>query len=163
IYGDGGNAGYDKTEAWRFNEFTSGASDSNFRDGDPTKWVVTSAPIVNAGEGAAFYWPQISDPNPVPGTHPIFSGAGHVWRTWSFGAGTPGSVRPHQRPDSGGCEGTGRGSTVSAAPPNGGDYPPLAGPYCQSQPARPQPPVGPACINQPGDLSGTAYGPAGDR
>src|SRR5439155_1160505 len=88
IYGDGGNAGFDATEpTWRFNEFTSGFSDSNFRDGEPTKWVITSAPIVLSREAVAFYWPQISDPNPPQGAHPIFSGARHVWRTWAFGAG----------------------------------------------------------------------------
>jgi len=90
----GANAGYDATmSTWRFNEFTSGFSDSNFRDGDPEKWVITSAPVVNSGEGPAFYWPQIGDPNPLPGTHPIYSGAKHVWRTWAFGAGTAGHVR----------------------------------------------------------------------
>ena len=42
IYGDGGNAGYDATNpTWRFNEFTGGFSDSNFRNGDPEKWVIT--------------------------------------------------------------------------------------------------------------------------
>src|SRR5207302_10464141 len=52
IYGDGGNAGYDATNpTWRFNEFTSGFSDSNFRNGDPERWVITSAPIGNSGEG----------------------------------------------------------------------------------------------------------------
>ena len=36
IYGDGGNAVYDATmPTWRANEFTSGAGDSNFRNGDP--------------------------------------------------------------------------------------------------------------------------------
>ena len=93
IYGDGGNAGFDSTNpTWRFNEFTCGFSDSNFRDGDPTKWVISSAPIVISGEAVAFYWPQIADPNPVAGAHPIYSGAQHVWRTWAFGAGTPGAV-----------------------------------------------------------------------
>jgi len=88
IYGDGGNAGFDSTNpTWRFNEFTAGFSDSNFRNGDPTKWVISSAPIVISGEAVAFYWPQIADPNPVTGAHPIYSGAQHVWRTWAFGAG----------------------------------------------------------------------------
>ena len=105
IYGDGGNAGYDATNpTWRFNEFTSGFSDSNFRNGDPEKWVITSAPIVNSGEGPAFYWPQIGDPNPVPGTHPIYSGAKHVWRTWAFGAGRAGRVPQDTTPDIAGYE-----------------------------------------------------------
>ena len=66
IYGDGGNAVYDATNAtWRANEFTSGFGDSNFRNGDPERWVITTAPLVNSGEPFAFYWPQIGDPNPV--------------------------------------------------------------------------------------------------
>src|SRR4029077_8485541 len=82
IYGDGGNAGYDATNpTWRFNQFTSGFSDSNFRNGDPEKGVISSAPLVNSGEAFSFYWPQVSDPNPPPGTHPIFSGGQSVWRT----------------------------------------------------------------------------------
>ena len=37
IYGDGGNAGYDATNAtWRFNEFTSSFTDANFKNGDQT-------------------------------------------------------------------------------------------------------------------------------
>ena len=100
IYGDGGNAGYDATEpTWLFNEFTGGFSDSNFRNGDPERWVISSAPIVNSGESIGFYWPQVSDPNPVPGTHPIFSGARHVWRTWAFGAGHAGAVPQDTTPD----------------------------------------------------------------
>ncbi len=100
IYGDGGNAGYDATNpTWRFNEFTGGFSDSNFENGDPQKWVITSAPIVNSGEAVAFYWPQIADPNPPAGAHPIFSGAQHVWRTWAFGAGTPGAVPQDKTPN----------------------------------------------------------------
>ena len=75
IYGDGGNAGYDATEpTWRFNEFTGGFSDSNFKNGDPERWVISSAPIVNSGESPAFYWPQVSDPNPVPGHAPDLLG-----------------------------------------------------------------------------------------
>ena len=63
IYGDGGNAVYDATmPTWRANEFTSGAGDSNFRNGDPSAWVVSTAPIRRSGEGPAFYWPQVGDP-----------------------------------------------------------------------------------------------------
>ena len=75
IYGDGGNAGYDATNpTWRFNEFTGGFSDSNFRNGDPERWVITSAPLVISGEPFAFYWPQIGDPNPAPGHAPDLLG-----------------------------------------------------------------------------------------
>ena len=75
IYGDGGNAGYDAANPnWRFNEFTSGFSDSNFRNGDPEQWVINSAPLVNSGEAFAFYWPEIADPNPVAGLAPDLLG-----------------------------------------------------------------------------------------
>jgi hypothetical protein len=150
IYGDGGNAGYDSTNAtWRFNEFTSGFSDSNFRNGDPERWVITSAPVVNSGEGPAFYWPQISDPNPEPGTHPIYSGAKHVWRTWAFGAGHPGAVPQDKNPDIAFYEANCQEFVVSGADPNCGDYRPLGGPYCTGAAA---------CVNAPGDLTGTVYG-----
>ncbi len=144
IYGDGGNSGFDATNpTWRFNEFTSGFSDSNFRDGEPTKWVITSAPIVNSAESVAFYWPQISDPNPAAGTHPIFSGAQHVWRTWAFGAGTPGKVPQDTQPNVAFYEANCQEFTVSGADPNCGDYQPLGGPQGS---------------NTAGDLTGTVYG-----
>ena len=144
IYGDGGNAGFDATEpTWRFNEFTSGFSDSNFRDGEPTKWVITSAPIVLSREAVAFYWPQISDPNPPQGAHPIFSGARHVWRTWAFGAGHT-SIPQQTTPDIAFYEANCQEFTVSGADPNCGDYQPLGGPQG---------------ANQLGDLTGTVYGP----
>jgi hypothetical protein len=156
IYGDGGNAGYDATNpTWRFNEFTSGFSDSNFRNGDPERWVVTSAPIVNSGEGPAFYWPQIGDPNPVPGTHPIYSGAKHVWRTWAFGAGHPGNVPQDTIPDIAFYEANCPEFVVSGADPSCGDYRPLGGPYCDGLATTL---LIPSCINQPGDLTGTVYG-----
>jgi hypothetical protein len=159
IYGDGGNSGYDATtQGWRFNEYTSGFSDSNFENGDPEKWVITSAPIVNSGEGPAFYWPQISDPNPAPGTHPIFSGAKHVWRTWAFGAGTAGNVPQDTTPDISGYEANCPEFVVSGAQQGCGDYRPLGGPYCDSDNLNPPTPTIPSCINQPGDLTGTVYG-----
>jgi hypothetical protein len=144
IYGDGGNAGFDATNAtWRFNEFTSGFSDSNFENGAPTKWVITSAPIVNSHEAVAFYWPQIGDPNPPPGTHPIFSGAQHVWRTWAFGAGTPGAVPQEATPNIAYYEANCPEFVTSGADPHCGDYQPLGGPQGS---------------NTPGDLTGTVYG-----
>src|SRR6266480_518307 len=101
IYGDGGNSGYDATNAtWRFNEFTSSFTDANFENGDATKWVVISAPLVNSGERVGFYWPEIADPNPPTGAHPIFSGLQHVWRSWAFGAGAnPTAVPQNKTPD----------------------------------------------------------------
>lgn len=144
IYGDGGNAGYDATEpTWRFNEFTSGFSDSNFRDGDPQKWVITSAPLVNSGEAVAFYWPQTGDPNPAPGTHPIYSGLQHVWRTWAFGAGTPGAVPQDTTPNIAFYEAHCPEFTTGGDDPACGDYQPLGGPQG---------------ANTPGDLTGTVYG-----
>ena len=133
IYGDGGNAGYDATNpTWRFNEFTGGFSDSNFENGDPTKWVITSAPIVNSGEAVAFYWPQIADPNPAPGTHPIYSGAQHVWRTLAFGAGHAGNVPQDSTPDIAGYEANCPEFAVSSTQVGCGDYRPLGGPFCDA-------------------------------
>ncbi len=160
IYGDGGNAGYDATNpTWRFNEFTSGFSDSNFRDGDPGAWVITSAPVVTAARRVPFYWPQIGDPNPVPGTHPIYSGAKHVLA----------DVGVRRRPSRAPCRRTRlpiSPSTrtncpefvVSGANPACGDYRPLGGPFCDGLASTP---TVPSCANQPGDLTGTVYG--GDR
>jgi hypothetical protein len=128
IYGDGGNAGYDGTNpTWRFNEFTGGASDSNFENGDPTKWVISSAPIANSGEAVGFYWPQVADPNPPAGAHPIFSGAQHVWRTWAFGAGTPGAVPQDKTPNIAFYEANCPEFTTPFNDPQCGDYQPMGG------------------------------------
>ena len=150
IYGDGGNAGYDATNpTWRFNEFTGGFSDSNFRNGDPERWVISSAPIVNSGEAVGFYWPQVGDPNPVSGTHPIYSGAQHVWRTRAFGAGHAGNVPQDTTPDITFYETNCPEFVTSGSQDGCGDYRPLGGPYC----------VGAAqCVNASGDLTGTVYG-----
>lgn len=148
IYGDGGNAVYDATEpTWRANEFTSGFGDSNFRNGDPERWVITTGPMVSAasvaaGEAFAFYWPQIGDPNPVPGTHPIYNGGKHVWRSWAFGAGHI-SVPQQTTPDIAFYESHCPEFVTPGNDPTCGDYQPLGGP------------VG---ANQPGDLTGTVYG-----
>jgi hypothetical protein len=126
IYGDGGNAGFDSTNSnWMFNEFTGGFSDSNFENGDPEKWVITSGPLVSSGEAFSFYWPQIADPNPVPGTHPIFSGGQHVWRTWAFGAGTPGQVPQDTTPNIADYEANCPEFVTSGATPTCGDYLPM--------------------------------------
>ncbi len=128
IYGDGGNAGFDATNpSWMFNEFTGGFSDSNFENGDPQKWVITSGPIVASGEAVAFYWPQIADPNPPDGAHPIFSGAQHVWRTWAFGAGTSGAVPQDKTPNISFYETNCPEFVTSGATPTCGDYKPMGG------------------------------------
>lgn len=82
IYGDGGNGGFDATGAAMVNTFTGQAHDANFAGGDPTKWVIISAPIAASPEGALFYPPIITDPV-VSGT--IFEGSQSVWRTQDFG------------------------------------------------------------------------------
>jgi hypothetical protein len=148
IYGDGGNAGYDATNpAWRFNEFTSAGTDANFENGAPTKWVIISAPLVNSHEAVAFYWPQIGDPNPPAGAHPIFSGLQHVWRSWAFGAGAnPAAVPQNTTPAIASYEANCQEFTVSSAQPGCGDFQPMGGPQGS---------------NTNGDLTGTGYG--GDR
>jgi hypothetical protein len=81
IYGDGGQSGFNAADdGLRFNTFTGQANDVNFRNGDPTKWVVAGGPIINSPESSYFYPPIISDPNPArAGT--IFQGSFSVWRT----------------------------------------------------------------------------------
>jgi hypothetical protein len=81
IYGDGGQSGFNAaTPALRFNSFTGQFSDVNFRNGDPTKWVIATGAIVSSLEGSYFYAPIIPDPNPArAGT--IFQGSNSVWRT----------------------------------------------------------------------------------
>jgi uncharacterized repeat protein (TIGR01451 family) len=143
IYGDGGNAIYDSThQGWMANEFTGGFGDVNFENGDPTKWVISTGPIVASGEAVGFYWPQIADPNPPAGAHPIFEGFQHVWRSWAFGAGHT-SVPQQTTPDIAYYEANCPEFVTSGASTNCGDYQPLGGP---------------AGTNQPGDLTGTAYG-----
>ena len=68
----------------RFNTFTGQANDANFRDGDPTKWVIISAPILSSPEGAFFYPPIIADPSPEAAGS-IFQGSFSVWRTQDWG------------------------------------------------------------------------------
>jgi hypothetical protein len=83
IYGDGGVAAFDAhNSAFAMNEFFGSASDVNFQNGDPTKWVIVSGPLAQSHETSAFYKPQIGDPV-VSGT--FFVGLQHVWRTQDFG------------------------------------------------------------------------------
>jgi hypothetical protein len=85
IYGDGGQSGFNvANDALRFNTFTGQANDANFRDGDPTKWVIISAPILSSPEGAFFYPPIIADPHPGRAGS-IFQGSFSVWRTQDWG------------------------------------------------------------------------------
>lgn len=85
IYGDGGQSGFNAANpALRFNSFFGQYHDANFQNGDPTKWVIISGPIVSSNEGSNFYAPIIADPNPATaGT--IFEGSQSVWRTQDWG------------------------------------------------------------------------------
>jgi hypothetical protein len=145
IYGDGGNAVYDGTNpTWRANEFTSGFGDSNFRNGDPERWVIATGPMTSSDEAAsfAFYWPQIGDPNPQPGTHPIYNGGKHVWRSWAFGAGTTGQVPQDTTPNIADYEDRCPEFVTGGATPDCGDYQKL----------------GPPAADSAGDLTGAFYG-----
>jgi hypothetical protein len=156
IYGDGGNAVYDATEpTWRANEFTRGAADVSFDNGDPESWFVADAPVRRSGEAPAFYWPQIGDPNPTPGTHPLYEGAKHVWRSLAFGGGHPTtSGTQDTSPDIAYMQANCPEFVVASTHLGCGDERPLGGPYCDGVAATPTPP----CIDQPGDLTGTVYG-----
>ncbi|MGZ4291188.1 MAG: Arc family DNA-binding protein [Gaiellaceae bacterium] len=83
IYGDGGVAAFDATDhSYMMNEFFGVATDGNFENGAPDKWVILSGPLANSGEGSEFYKPQIGDPV-VSGT--FFVGLQSIWRTQDFG------------------------------------------------------------------------------
>jgi hypothetical protein len=85
IYGDGGQSGFNAADdGLRFNTFTGQANDANFRNGDPTKWVIISAPILSSPEGAFFYPPIVADPHPATAGS-IFQGSFSVWRTQDWG------------------------------------------------------------------------------
>jgi hypothetical protein len=85
IYGDGGQSGFNiSNSAIRFNSFFGQYHDGNFQNGDPSKWVILSGPIVSSSEASNFYAPLIADPNTtVAGT--IFEGSQSVWRTQDWG------------------------------------------------------------------------------
>ena len=85
IYGDGGQSGFNvANDALRFNTFTGQAHDANFQNGDPTKWVIISAPILSSPEGSFFYPPIVADPHPAMAGS-IFQGSYSVWRTQDWG------------------------------------------------------------------------------
>jgi hypothetical protein len=85
IYGDGGQSGWNAADSnLRFNTFTGQASDVNFRNGDPTAWVVATGVIAASPEGAYFYPPVTADPNPAAAGS-IFQGSQSVWRTQDWG------------------------------------------------------------------------------
>jgi hypothetical protein len=85
IYGDGGQSGFNAANpALRFNTFTGQANDVNFQNGDPSKWVIATGPIVSSPESAFFYPPIIADPHPAMAGS-IFQGSFSVWRTQDWG------------------------------------------------------------------------------
>lgn len=85
IYGDGGQSGFNAAnDALRFNTFTGQENEANFRNGQPTRWVFISAPILLSPEGSYFYPPIIADPNPAAAGS-IFQGSFSVWRTQDWG------------------------------------------------------------------------------
>jgi hypothetical protein len=85
IYGDGGQSGFNAADdKLQFNSFAGQASDVNFRNGDPKKWVVATGPIVSSPEGSLFYPPLIADPTKTFAGS-IFSGSQSVWRTQDWG------------------------------------------------------------------------------
>ncbi|MDX6557400.1 MAG: hypothetical protein QOF72_449, partial [Blastocatellia bacterium] len=135
IYGDGGQSGFNAAnDTLRFNTFTGQANDANFRNGEPTKWVIISAPIISSPEAAYFYPPIISDPT-TAFAGSIFQGSFSVWRTQDWG-GNPAYLEAN-------CP----EFTTPAAQPGCGDFVPLGGPATGSG-------------TDPGDLRGLFYGGA---
>jgi len=85
MYGDGGQSGIDATDdSIMFNEFTGKTNDTNFRGGDPKKWVVVSGKFYqpNTNEAAPFYAEIQQDPA-LHGQR--FFGMQHIWRTQDNG------------------------------------------------------------------------------
>jgi hypothetical protein len=128
IYGDGGQSGFNvANDGLRFNTFTGQANDANFRDGDPTKWVIISAPILSSPEGAFFYPPIVADPHPDQAGS-IFQGSFSVWRTQDWGgdrdyleANCPEFTASSTKPDCGDFVRIGTGDTDIANSPVYGD------------------------------------------
>lgn len=84
IFGDGGQSGFDSTDAaFRMHTYFGANPDVNFTSGDPTGWGYIGDPLQT--EAAAFYVPIITDPV-VHNT--MFVGTGHVWRTTTGGIGS---------------------------------------------------------------------------
>jgi hypothetical protein len=85
IYGDGGQSGWNAADSTlRFNTFFGQFSDVNFRNGDETKWVIATGPMVSSAEGSNFYMPIIADPN-TANAGSIYYGSQSVWRTQDWG------------------------------------------------------------------------------
>jgi hypothetical protein len=110
--------------------FFSPNGDVNFQGNKETGWDFMAGPLLGSGEGASFYVPLISDPNPAA-ANTWFVGLQHVWRTQD-NAGSQAQLDSQ-------CNeffGTGPFDTTC------GDWEPLGG----------------SALNAAGDLSGTFYG-----
>jgi hypothetical protein len=85
LYGDGGNSGWNAADpTLRLASFYGQFTDVNFRNGDPTAWVIIGGPIASSPESSNFYAPLIADPrSDQAGT--IFQGSQSVWRTTDWG------------------------------------------------------------------------------
>jgi hypothetical protein len=171
IYGDGGNGGYGYcNDKIRFNTFFTQATDSNFRDGHPTDWVIASGPLFppqNGGEISSFYGPIVADETNCGDLPQFRTEAARLANANTF-AGRPGvpATPPEGQQigdeiqliyiglnhvwrtiDAGGpqayLEANCPEFTTSAADPRCGDYKPLGGP---------------PGANNPGGLTGTTYG-----
>ena len=131
IYGDGGQSGFSANNSYlRFNTFTGQANDVNFRNGDPSKWVIATGPIVSSPESSQFYPPVIADSNPAnAGT--IFQGSNSIWRTQDW-AGDQNYLETN-------CP----EFTTSAGNPLCGDFVPIG-------------PAGITSLTDPGDYRGTS-------
>jgi hypothetical protein len=84
LTGDGGNSGFDATDAHlRFHTYTGGQMDVNYNDTDPSSWLwIGDRFIIGFPEQQRFYAGVISDPVV---TKTIFVGAQSIWRTTNAG------------------------------------------------------------------------------
>jgi hypothetical protein len=166
MYGDGGNGFRDYCDSKiHGNTFFTQATDTNFHDGMVTKWVVTSGPLFNGGEGSLFYGPiaadytNCGDIRDFPQFRTEAARLANTNQT-TFAQQNGGSVigakigfkyiglnHVWRTIDNGGpqdyLEANCPEFTTSAADPRCGDWKPLGGPQG---------------VNQPGDLTGTVYG-----
>jgi len=147
IYGDGGQSGFKQNNStWRFNTFTGQANDGNFQNGNPTKWVEITGPILFSVEASQFYPAIIADPT-AAFSGSIFQGSRHIWRSQDWGGATIIGIAaleafcPEFGPYSPFC----------------GDFEPLGGPSAADC-SGVFPPFGINCLNTGGDLGGTVYG-----
>ena len=66
IFGDGGQSGINVANPKiRMHTFFSPNGDVNFQGNEETGWDFMAGPLLGSGEGASFYVPLISDPNPA--------------------------------------------------------------------------------------------------